>query len=214
MLAASMFLGADSITAPLLTVLLIIILAFRTGIRAGEFCRRNIFILIFALLFSAFAFIPGSQPLPGSSGGIFSMFLKIIIIFNLFYLGSRWIGRHGYYSLLNRVSSQGIRLYLLLLGNTVTGFVRNSRLILYQLRSRIGTGIKNRFIFLRYYIQNLIIKDLYSLHLNHAAIVSRLHGDIEIITPDEKMELSDILIGLASAAILTVTAAMRIRGII
>jgi len=166
------------------------ILAIQLRIKPVEFARRNIFIIVFTIIFSSFALISGYLNDKIEYAQIAANAVKILLIFNIVYIGSLWSGKNGFLCLLNAMPLLRIKVFLLILHNMVLSFIKRSGLILYQLRSRLDLS-RQRGLVARYYVQNLLMKELYSIHLNQASIITRLHSDFDIYCMPEKMKISD-----------------------
>ncbi|HON78647.1 MAG TPA: hypothetical protein PK544_09175 [Spirochaetota bacterium] len=128
----------------------------------------------FSIMFAAFSLVSGYIIGDVRVHDSIILALKIILIFNIFLGGMQWIGTGGYMYLLNRIPSVRVRLFFLLLGNNMLRIMRNNREIVRQIRSRITLTGKNRLIIARYYFQNMLFKELYSMQHSHGALVLRL----------------------------------------
>jgi hypothetical protein len=192
---SSLHLNEAPFTA-LIVVSLLVLLLIKSELTPLSLFRRNIFIFSFTVLFSLISLL--SQHITGGieSHSIIFIAVKTVLIFNIILLGGIWIGRNGFLFFLNLCPSMRLKIYLLLLYNTVTGFMKRNRVLLYQLKSRISLTGKNFFMFIRYYLVNLISIDLYSIHLNQGALLSRIHGSFTVYHQRSRLNLIDSFIVL------------------
>lgn len=163
---------------PCTAVIISAVYGFR-GAVISDVLKRNIVIVSFSIFFAGFAVISGYISGDVRYKDPIVLALKIILVFNIVFGGMRWIGRNGYLYLLNRVPGMRLRLFFLLLGNNMLRMMRNNREIVRQIRSRVALTGKNRFIIARYYFQNMLFKELYSMRHSHGAMVLRLGDSLE-----------------------------------
>ncbi|HQP48194.1 MAG TPA: hypothetical protein PKX12_05645 [Spirochaetota bacterium] len=136
--------------------------------------KRNIFILSFSIVFAGFSFVSGYIDGIARLNDSVILAVKIVFVFNILLGGMRWIGGSGYLYLLNRVPGIRLRLFFLLLGNNLVRMARNNREIVRQIRSRMAVTGRNRLVLARYYFQNMLFRELYSMGHSHGAMVLRL----------------------------------------
>ncbi len=192
-------LGSYPLVSPrrLMPVLLIVVLACRCRVRSRTLLRKNYFIFAFAVIFSGFSVFSGIL-----RGGIewtviTATFYKIILVYNIVYLFGIWMGKNGFLRILSVLPGRRIRLFLILFHRTVYSFMNKSKLVLFQVRSRLELTTRDRLIIARYYIQNLLLKELYSFHYYQAALHTRVHHDVLPYSSPEKISSTDpLLIGL------------------
>jgi hypothetical protein len=141
--------------------------------------RRNLLISIFAVTISLF------QLLTSMAAGetpdyrfVTVTAVRIILSYNFVALSLSWIGTAGFLHLLALIRSERIRLFLLLFARTVQSLMKLSRMIVFQIQSRIGAGARKRLLIPRWYLQNLIAGELYSLHRFQTGLASRLQEEI------------------------------------
>lgn len=168
-------------------------IAIRLRIILTEVVKRNFFILTFVIIFSSFAAISGYLTGDIDYREIALTSVKIILIYNIIYIGGYWLGKNGFLCIVDTVPCFRVKLYLLLLYNILGSFIKRNQLIMYQLKSRLDLS-HQRGLIARYYVQNLIVKELYSIHLNQAAIITRLHSDFDLYVTPERLKIHDLII--------------------
>jgi hypothetical protein len=136
--------------------------------------KRNIIILPFSIVFAGFSILSGYIDGNVRLYDPLMFAVKIVFVFNILLGGMRWIGGSGYLYLLNRAPGMRLRLFFLLLGNNLVRMLRNNREIVRQIRSRMTVTGKNKLIIARYYFQNMLFRELYSMRHSHGAMVLRL----------------------------------------
>lgn len=185
-----------SVKAGVLVFFFLVIAAMDSSVRAGEIFRRNLVIFSFIIFYTIFAiitvFVSG-----GSYCTIAWISLKIILIYNVIWLSSVWLGTKGMLVLMSLIPSESIRLYLTLVAKGISVFKRNSGMIVMQIKSRLEPGRKGKRILARYYIRNMIFRDIYSVHNLQAALYSRLPERLYIHAPVVNPGLADGIIWVA-----------------
>ena len=153
-----------------------------SGLTAGRILRRNLLVLVFVLTIAFFqlltAVVSGSSP---DYEFILITAVRILFVYNIIMASVSWMGSAGFLWLLDRAGSERVRIFLLLFERTVRMFLKLNRQIIYQLQSRIDTGSSRKYLIPRYYIQNLIAGELYSLHHYQSGVISRVHGNIRVL---------------------------------
>lgn len=172
---------------------ILLAIAFPLRIIPTDFVKRNLFILSFVFIFSSFAALSGYLIGDIDYREIALTSVKIILIYNTIYIGGYWLGKNGFLSIVDTVPCFRVKLYLLLMYNILSSFIKRNQLIMHQLKSRLDLS-HQRGLIARYYVQNLIVKELYSIHLNQAAIVTRLHSDFDLYVPSEKLKIHDVIV--------------------
>jgi len=150
-----------------------------SGLAPGQILRRNLLVLVFVLTIAFFqlltAVISGTSP---HYEFILITAARILLVYNIIMGSVAWMGQAGFLWLLQRAGSERIRIFLLLFERTVRMFLKLNRQIIYQLQSRIDIGSRKKYLIPRYYIQNLLAGELYSLHHYQAGVISRVTGKI------------------------------------
>jgi hypothetical protein len=191
--------SADDILSLLVSTCIVFLMYMCNGATFKIILKRNIAILVFALFFLIFSSIPGFSGESKAFIELCAVFFRIIIIYNIIFSGSLWIGRQGFFETIGGIMPLRIRLFLVLLNHSLAQFIKINSMIVYQLKSRLRLKGRNRILVARYYFQNLIIKELYSLHYNQAALAIRLNDNFEMYFERNGIRLSDILIILSIA---------------
>jgi hypothetical protein len=151
----------------------------------SQLIKRNILIVSFALMlafFQVLSFVIDSKPVDYVFMGI--TFARIFFVYNMIMTSMAWMGKSGFLWLVHAVRSERIRLFLLLFTRTVHMFMKRNRHIIFQLQSRIDTGSRKKYLVPRYYVQNLVAGELYSLQHYQAGLITRVHGNISVLRPD------------------------------
>jgi hypothetical protein len=185
-----------SAKAGALILLFLFIVSLDSSIRTAEIFRRNLVVLSFIIFYSVFGTITVFTA-GGSYYTVSLISLKIILIFNIIWLSLRWLGTNGILCFMKAIPSEKIRLYLMLVAKGILVFKRNSDMIVMQIRSRLEPGRKSRGILVRYYIRNMIFRDIYSLHYLQAALYSRLPERLSVHTYGIKTGTADRIITIA-----------------
>lgn len=182
------------------------LLFYVTGLTFGRVLYRNIPIISFAVFFSLFIlFSAWLRNTPPNYVLLFMTAAKIIFIFNIMLAAVAWLGRNGLLFILKHIPSRRLKLFLMLLCRSIGGLRRNSAGIANQLRSRLDLSGRERFLIPRFYVRNLIMKDLYSFHHNQAALVSRLglgaEGRLAFWLVSSR-KIKDVIIAILSVTII------------
>ena len=168
----------------LIVSLLSIMLLFYAGaISVRQFLLRNMPIVSFAVIFSFFIlFSAWLSNKPPDMHLLYSTAAKIIFMFNIILAGTAWLGRDGLLFLVKHVPSPRFKMFFILLWRSINGLRRNSAGIVNQIRSRLDLNGRDKYLIPKFYVRNLIMKDLYAFHHNQAAVVSRLGegGDLSV----------------------------------
>ncbi len=183
---------------------ILLAIAAKLRLSLSGIAQRNVFILIFIIIFSSFALISGYLNSYIDYGIIALTSVKILLIYNIVYIGGYWLGKNGFLYIVNSMPFFRLKLYLLFLYNILTSFIRRNQLIVYQLKSRLDLSKKKSYI-ARYYIQNLIMKEMYTIHLNQAAIITRINSDFDLYAITEKLKLHDFMIFMLIVLLIVMT---------
>ncbi len=154
-------------------------------IRLGQLIKRNILIVSFAMMLAFFQVL--SSVIDGSPVDLVFMgvtFARIFFVYNMIMTSMAWMGTSGFLWLVYAIRSERIRLFLLLFSRTVHMFMKRNRHIIFQLQSRIDTGSRKKYLVPRYYVQNLVAGELYSLQHYQSGLITRVHGNISVLRPD------------------------------
>ena len=158
-----------AIAVPVFLVVLIVHLRVPVNV----FLRRNYILIGFSITFFIFSIISGAV-----AGRIFSaetalVLYKIAVIYNALYISGMWIGKNGFLKCINYIPSQRLGMFLILFYRIAHAFLKTNYLIIAQLKSRLDFSLHNKLVIVRYYVINLITKELYSLHYYQAALYAR-----------------------------------------
>ena len=193
------------------SVVLMLIVICSGGMPFARLFLRNIPILFFMGVFFIFMFFPA---MTFNVDKLLILF-RIILIFNIFLATSAWFGRSGFLFCLKLVPVQRIKLFLLLLSRSLGAFGKNARAAAIGVRLRIELTGRQKLLVPKYYVRNLIMKELYSFYHSQAALISRLHGDNVAIYIQNRFVAKDLLFAcamvcVASAGIFIQAANIRI----
>ncbi len=192
----------------LLAPLLLVLMALQCRIRAGELIRKNIIFMCFIIPLVLLQVLSGAVHDGVRWERIVLISYKSIMIFNIVYLSGAWIGRRGMMDIVSMVPGQRVKLFLILFYRTAKTFLRTSRMVIFQVRSRMDITARTRLLLARYYVQNLLVKELYSYHFHQAALYTRLPGRIKLSACPQRITIHDALlaafIAAASAATLII----------
>jgi len=183
-----------------------------SGLTPASALKRNLLVAVMVLTIAFFqlltAVISGVSP-------DYQFFLitaaRIFMVYNIIMASLAWMGPDGFLWLLERSGSGRIRIFLLLFARTVRMLMKLNRQIIYQLQSRFDISGRKKYLIPRYYVQNLIAGELYSLQHYQSGVVSRVHGDFRLY---RRSALSgrEILTAAAVTALMTAGIALRFSG--
>lgn len=183
-----------------------------SGLSLRLVLRRNLLVLVFVLTIAFFqlltAVISGVSP---DYEFVLITAARILLVYNVIMATVAWMGPAGFLRILEKAGSARIRIFLLLFARTVRMFLKLNRQIIYQLQSRFDTGGRNKYLIPRYYVQNLIAGELYSLQHYQAGVISRVHGDIKPLRRST-LNRRDILTAAAVTALMIAGIAFRFPG--
>ncbi len=183
--------GWDRVPLLVLPLLSCVFLYSRQSVKLSQITQGHLFIIPFALTFSLFSFFQDLIIGSASPVSALLLFLKTVIIFTILMSGRAWIGTGGLLVLMRLIPFGRSRLFLILLVRFLRQFIKNNTLILHQLRARLDLNIRSRLTVARYYFSNLILKELYALHLTQAALVLRVEGPPRPHAPDIPWSATD-----------------------
>ncbi|HMB19692.1 MAG TPA: hypothetical protein VKQ10_01375, partial [Spirochaetota bacterium] len=169
----------------ILNIAAISILYILSELTFSQLIKRNILIVSFALMLAFFQVVSSviaGTPVDHEFMGV--TFARIFFVYNMIMTSMAWMGKSGFLWLVHTVKSERIRLFLLLFSRTVHMFIKRNRHIIFQLQSRIDTGSRKKYLVPRYYVQNLVAGELYSLQHYQAGLITRVHGNISVLPPD------------------------------
>ncbi|MFW5771223.1 MAG: hypothetical protein ACOCX9_07280 [Spirochaetota bacterium] len=149
-----------------------------------QLIKRNILLVSFALMLAFFQVLSSAvdgNPVDYVFMGVTSA--RIFFVYNMIMTSMAWMGKSGFLWLVHTVKSERIRVFLLLFSRTVHMFIKRNRHIIFQLQSRIDTKSRKKFLVPRYYVQNLIAGEIYSLQHYQAGLITRVHGKISVLCP-------------------------------
>ncbi|HPJ34811.1 MAG TPA: hypothetical protein PK358_08260 [Spirochaetota bacterium] len=179
-------------------VLLIFFLSIALSVRVTvmEIFKKNTIVLSFAVFYLVFGAISALISDKGYEL-MFIICLKIILIYNVIWFSFKWLGTRGLMGIIAFIPWERLKLYLLLVVKGIYIFRRNSEMIVMQIKSRLGSTVKNRRILARYYTRNIIFRELYSMQYIQATLYTRLPDRINFFLPEQKAGPAEILIPLS-----------------
>lgn len=184
--------------------IVLLIMAVGLKVRPSLLLVRNLPIMAFALIFSLFILLTGMAGEGIRPASAPAYFLKIVLMFNAVLLGGLWIGKDGFLVLAGRVPSQRVRLFLILFHKRIRESLRMNIQIIRQLKSRVAFSRRNRMILVRYYFQNMLIRELYAYRHDQAALLTRITFPIAVYIPEIKYSAADLIIVLTILVILII----------
>ncbi|MCL1865450.1 MAG: hypothetical protein FWF73_06530 [Spirochaetes bacterium] len=171
------------------SIFLTLIMIYSGGMPSTALFFKNIPMFFFAAVFFVFMFFPGMT----LSADKFLTLFKIILIFNISLAASSWLGRGGFLFCLKFISVQRLKLFLLLLSRSLASFERNVRAAAVGVQLRIELTGKQKLLVPKYYVRNLIMKELYSFQHSQAALASRLYDHNVTIYARNGFAVKDLL---------------------
>lgn len=184
----------------LIIMVLCAAMARRARVPALRLAFRNAIVLGFAVFFTLVAAASALLRGEGALLPATRLAARTLLVFNAAYLGGEWIGKAGLLRVIDGLPSERVRLFLVLLARAVASFVRNSGMVVMQLKSRIGFTARTRLLVARCYAQNLVFYELYALRHSQAALFSRLPERLRVYHRPVPMEALDW--GIAAAVCL------------
>ncbi|MFH0977402.1 MAG: hypothetical protein V1874_16610 [Spirochaetota bacterium] len=182
----------DILSVIIITIELIaLISASSLGIQ--QLLKKNIIILGFSMFFGLFAFISGTLAQNLNSKEIIKIIIKIIFSFNCIYYGLRWIGKNGLIRIINAVPTERLNLFIIFFIKTLEYLIRTHNGILNQLRVRINLNYSGRLLIARYYVRNMIFKELYAYNHHQAAFYTRITEIPRIYVSKDNAGIYDII---------------------
>ncbi|MBN1534040.1 MAG: hypothetical protein JXA20_15325 [Spirochaetes bacterium] len=173
--------------ASLLAIPALLLLAYRTGTTPVMLARKNIFILGFTFLYLLFA-LASALPwgmLPPADVPIVAA--RILLVYNAVLLSGRWLGVNGMQAVVRVLPSASLRLFLLMFLRTFGHFSRSIRTVADHVRCRLAPTPAGKVLVARYYLQNLMEKELYAYRYHQAAAITRITTVPEIYVAPEPL---------------------------
>ncbi len=172
------------------SALVFIFLFCLSRIGAADFARRNIFIIVFIAFYCGAVYISSLiETKDVECIPVLVIVMKTFFVYNVILLTMSWGGSRGVAFLLGRISSLRLQLYFILLYRGVVHYRKVSRHVYYQVQSRLHSRREMRRLIPRYYVQNIIAKELYAFQHNQAALVARLpENSLSPWTPPRKIK--------------------------
>ncbi len=165
--------------------------------------RSNYVIMFFACVFTFFTLFSGYLKGKPDIETAFYTFLKIILVFNVINAGYRWVGKRGILVLLDILPVWRMKVYLLLLIKTLAVIFKTIPESITQVSLRLHPSSYRKIIIARYYVQNIIYKELYTVqHIQTAAHLRITNKKIDV-TYDETMEPADFVLVVICAGLLS-----------
>jgi hypothetical protein len=171
----------------------LIVLMNAPSIKIKQLFKKNIFIISFPIFFGLFAFISGIMAHNLNNKKIFEIILKIIFTFNCIYPGLCWIGQKGLMLIINAVPSERLNLFFIFFIKTIEYLTRTHSRILNQLSVRLNLNYSGKFLIAKYYVRNMIFKELYAFSHNQAAFYTRISEVPQFYAARENAGLADII---------------------
>ncbi len=187
------------------TLALFSLIALSSRLRPGRLMARNTLVFLFAFFFMTMAAISAIVRGQVPSYAVAELGIRIVLVFNAVFLGGRWIGAFGLLRIIDAVPSERVRLFMILLIKRAHSLLAANRTVVDQLISRLDMTQKDRRVIARYYIQNMIFRELRSIRYLQAALYTRLPGTLCVYHRPAIFRGSDFLI--ATAALLCAAAA-------
>jgi len=176
-----------------LSVFLTLIMIYSGGMPPSALFFKNAPMFFFAAVFFIFMFFP---TMTLTTDKLLTL-LRMILIFNISVATSAWLGRGGFLFCLKVISIQRIKLFLLLLSRSLGAFEKNAKAAARWVRLRIELTGNQKLLIPKYYVRNLIMKELYSFQHSQAVLVSRLHDDNLAIYARNRFAVKDLLLACA-----------------
>ena len=194
---AALFIQILTLRSDMISLLIIMIeliaLINASSIKALQLLKNNFFIISFSLFFGLFAFISGTMANDLNTKNIILIIIKIVFTFNCIYSGIQWIGRRGLISIINGLPSKRIYLFIIFFIKTADSLIRTHNRILNQLKARLILNYSGKILIARYYIQNMIFKELYAINHHQAAYYTRISVVPKLYINNENAAIPDII---------------------
>ncbi|HDP81239.1 MAG TPA: hypothetical protein ENN21_10405 [Spirochaetes bacterium] len=197
-------------TAALYCAILFII----TGSSPRSVLRGNLFIIVFAFVFMIFGLVSGLIEGVVDYERIVRTSASILLIFNIMYSLKLWMGKNGTLSIINSMPSTRLKVYLMLMWTILAAMRRSVPRIVHQVRARVELSTANRWLIARYYIQNLISKELFIMRNLQVSAYLRFQNDISLWTEREVLSVADIVVLSAGVCIAVFVLLCRAGGLI
>ena len=201
-LACLIFIALRSRETGIASLLLASIILFRfIEFSFFEWAKKNLLIFMFTAFFCGLALVSGMFRGEIEYSVIALDAMRILLMFNLLYAGVRWIGREGGYRIIAAMPSLRVRMFFVLFGRNFVSIARAHRSILDHLRSRLDFRWKNRILIARYYLQNIIEKEMYAYRYHQAVLVARLSQEPPLVLEPETFKAVELFPVMAVTAL-------------
>ncbi len=180
-------------------------LVFLTRRRMKIYFKKSAIIIGFASAYVVFATLTRALQGDLSMATILLTGLKIILVYWVVLFAGPWLGKNGIKGVVSMMPSLRLRLFLILFIRTVGSLVKSHTSIVNQLRSRMRPSYNSRLLIARYYVQNLIEKELYSYQFHQAAILTRITADPEIYVAPERVRPAHLVTAASAAALYAIS---------
>lgn len=191
------------------TFVLFSLMALRTRIGPKHLLARNVPVALFAVFFMGMAALSAAVRGEAPSSAVAALGVRIVLVFNTAFLGGRWIGRFGLLRLFDCIPSERVRLFLVLLVKQAHSLLGANRGVIDVLRSRLVMDRRGRRMVARYYVQNMVFRELRAIRNVQAALYARLLDTLTLYHRPAVFGPADVLV--ATAALLCAVAAVRSR---
>ena len=191
------------------TAVLFSLISLHTRAGPKHLLARNVPVALFAVFFMGMAALSAAVRGDAPSAAVAVLGARIVLVFNAAYLGGRWIGRFGLFRLVDVIPSERVRLFLVLLVKQAHSLLAANRGVIDALRSRLVMDRRGRRIVARYYVQNMVFRELRSIRNLQAALYARLPDTLNLYHRPAVFGPADALI--AAAALFCAVAAMPHR---
>lgn len=187
LLALNLLHGSFNPIVPVVTAVLFGIASRARGVASSAWIRSLLIAFGMAAFFALAALVSSALRGVVDTPGALRLFLSIAGVLLAVRLGIVWAGRPGGLSLLRAIPSQRIRIYLLVLSTTLARLMSGNALAVHALTARLGGVHRNGLTIARWYVQNLIARELYALHWYQAVMATRIPPGRRLPVP--RMEL-------------------------
>lgn|GEM_PF-2836814 len=186
------------------TLIIIVLMMYLVKADLDEILKKNILIVTFMIFFNTFIFISCLiEDRVVDFSYVISVSLSIFFVFNILIYGVKWLGKQGFLYIVNFFWSGRLKLFFLLFFRAVHNFKRVHSHVYYQIQSRIDVNSRDRYLIPRYYVQNIIAKELYAFRSNQAALISRLpENQLTVYYGKRRFKVSEIILVLVIEALL------------
>jgi len=174
------------------------LIALRTQTGPKRLLIRNVPVTLFAVFYMGMAGLSAALRGDAPSSAVAALGARIVLVYNAVYLGGLWMGRYGLLRLIDFIPSVRVRLFLVLLIKQAHSLLAANRGIIDSLRSRLDMDRRGRSIVARYYVQNMVFRELRSIRNLQAALYARLTDSLTLYHRPAAFGPADALIALAA----------------